>query len=85
MIDLFCGGFGEGKQNNRLAILQFSTIPVLKHSFNEPQTPEALKAKVDTMEDFGGRTCTGDALIDAYNNIFKVSEGEFLQLALVTL
>lgn len=75
MIDLFCGGFGAGQSNNRLAIMQFSNAPVVKHYFSDPQTPEALKAKVDQMVDFGGKTCTGDALITAHDEIFQIARG----------
>ena len=76
MIDLFCGGFGNGESNNRLAILQFSNTPVVMHYFSDSQAPEDLKAKVDQMVDFGGKTCTGDALIAAHDEIFQAARGK---------
>nr|KAG5703295.1 hypothetical protein BaRGS_025537 [Batillaria attramentaria] len=75
MIDLFCGGFGMGPRNNRLAIIQFSSAPIIIHYFSDPQTPKALKDKVGSMVDFGGKTCTGDALVLAYREIFQLSRG----------
>ena len=59
MIDLFCGGFGFASDNNRLALLQFSTKPFVHYFFNEDQSPGALKLAVQNMTNFGGRACTG--------------------------
>lgn len=76
MIDLFCGGFGNNAtSHNRLAILQFSTSSYVHHYFSDPQTPQALKDAVDRMDDFGGRTCTGDALLAAYHEVWLTSRG----------
>ncbi|PVD28819.1 hypothetical protein C0Q70_11414 [Pomacea canaliculata] len=75
MIDLFCGGFGSGAKQNRLAIMQFSDRPLIVHYFNDSQAPADLRKKVQSMEDFGGRTCTGDALEEAYDQIFRLDRG----------
>lgn len=76
MIDLFCGGFGSGTKQNRLAIMQFSDRPLIVHYFNDSQAPADLRKKVQSMEDFGGRTCTGDALEEAYDQIFRLDRGQ---------
>ena len=75
MIDLFCGGFGFAPDNNRLALLQFSTKPFVHYFFNEDQSPDALKLAVQNMTNFGGRTCTGDAMIEAHDIMFDPNNG----------
>ncbi|XP_055958033.1 collagen alpha-1(XII) chain [Patella vulgata] len=75
MIDLFCGGFGPDKSNNRMAIIQFATNVTIIHEFGDDQDPETLKEKVRKLRHYAGNTCTGDAMDVASRDIFNSVNG----------
>ncbi|XP_041369654.1 uncharacterized protein LOC121383628 [Gigantopelta aegis] len=77
MINLFCGGFGSLKTNNRLAIVQYASRDqmVVVHRFSDNQNPDYLRQVVENMKHLYGNTCTGTALNLAANEIFRTQAG----------
>nr|KAG5706666.1 hypothetical protein BaRGS_005736 [Batillaria attramentaria] len=73
MVDLFCGGFGTGPTNNRLAIIMFASEIKIIHSFNDDQS--ILADVIANMTQPNGNTCTGDALKLAHDVIFTPEHG----------
>lgn len=67
LIDVLCGSFSLGSNNNRMSIIQFSSDSKQVHHFREPQSRDALLAAVDSMQHMRSSTCTGTALEMGYH------------------
>ena len=76
LIDALCGGFGPAPNQHRLSIVQFSTFVKTVHTFADDQDPATLKAVVNSTRPMYGYTCTGDALVLAFDE-FDASRGKY--------
>ncbi|KAK7105861.1 collagen alpha-1(XXI) chain-like isoform X1 [Littorina saxatilis] len=77
MLDLFCEGFGNNPTDNRLALMQFSSDPVLTHKLGSSQTIADLKAAVNRLYPMFGYTCTAKALAFARDAFRSENGGRF--------
>ena len=82
MIDLFCGGFGDQPNNNRLALLEFSFDAYGLHAFSRDQRPSTLKAVVDKLFPMFGYTCTEKSFALAEIIFREEQYGTFIRLKL---
>ncbi|XP_064596157.1 collagen alpha-1(XII) chain-like isoform X2 [Liolophura sinensis] len=74
LIGVICGTIGPGNDNNRAAVITFSTDPVINFDFNDHLNLADLQAAVRNLPKVSTRTCTGKAL-DLGQTMFDTSKG----------
>ncbi|XP_064596306.1 collagen alpha-1(XII) chain-like isoform X2 [Liolophura sinensis] len=74
LIGVICGTIGPGNDNNRAAVITFSTDPVINFDFNDHLNLADLQAAVRNLPKVSKSTCTGKAL-DLGQTMFVASKG----------
>ncbi|XP_064608892.1 integrin alpha-X-like [Liolophura sinensis] len=75
LIERLCGSIGRGPQNNRIAIITFSSRVVLNFNFKAHWTIDSVKNAILAMPQARGSTCTGDAFEYARQYMFEPDTG----------